>query len=425
MLFERHIESDIRLALEDARIVVVTGPRQVGKTTVIRKIIGPDGTLRQLDNEVTRAAAIADPHGFVESSSSPLAIDEIQLGSDALIRAIKARVDNNDEPGQFLLNGSANFLTVPHITESLAGRAVFLTLWPLSQGEIHGEGDGLLDLAFSDQSNFRDLSGSDEDMSGYLSRICRGGFPEPLKSSTSRARSRWFNSYVESMVTRDIREVADVRNADLLRKLLRVLATRTAGELVITNVAQDCGTNARTVERYLSLLEMMYLVHRLPAWSRNLTKRESRRAKVYICDTGLAANLMRKNEESLSVLTDPARGPLMETFVVNELIKQAERSELDPELFHYRDRNGEIEVDVVVEAGDATTAYEVKASLSVNSADMKHLTKMRDEMDEIEPGGFRNGILLYAGQEVRSFGDRLTALPISALWTTPAEKLAL
>ncbi len=421
MHFERCIKHDTELALEDSRVVVVTGPRQVGKTTVVRRVIGPTGTVRRLDDETTRAAALADPHSFVESQEAPLAIDEVQLGNEALIRAIKARVDRTEAPGQFLLNGSANFLTVPHITESLAGRASFLTMWPLSQGEISGTDDGLVDLAFSDQADLLELPSSGDDMNTYLSRICDGGFPEPLKASTRRSRSRWFGSYVRSMATRDIQEIADVRNADLLPKLLRVLAARTASEFVATNVAEDVGSDRRTVERYLSLLEMMYLVHRLPAWSRNLTSREARRSKVYISDTGLAASLMRKNEDSLATPTDPARGPLTETFVVNELLKQAARSELEPSLFHYRDRNGDIEVDVVIEAGGAAVGYEVKASSSVAARDARHLAKMRDQMDNIQPGAFRNGIVLYAGPQVVSLGDRLTAAPISSLWTAPSQ----
>ncbi|MXZ31192.1 MAG: AAA family ATPase [Acidimicrobiia bacterium] len=189
--FDRRIESEIRDALGSARIVVVTGARQVGKTWAVRRVVGPIGEVHYLDNENTRTAAVTDPHGFVRSGAgSTMAIDEVQLGTDSLIRAIKAEADARDERGQFLLNGSANFLTVPHITESLAGRAVFLTMLPLSQGEIAATGDGLLDRSFADGSDLLDLGDSPLRMDDYLELICRGGFPEPVRTPSLRARRR-------------------------------------------------------------------------------------------------------------------------------------------------------------------------------------------------------------------------------------------
>lgn len=418
--FERRIESEIRDALASARIVVVTGARQVGKTWAVRRVVGPAGTVHYLDNESTRTAALTDPHSFVQSgTASTVAIDEIQLGGDALIRAIKAQADASDRRGQFLLNGSANFLSVPHITESLAGRAVFLTMLPLSQGEIASTGDGLLDLSFEGRDQLLDLDASTQRMADYLELICRGGFPEAVRTVSRRSRRRWFSGYVSSMATRDITRIEDIRDADLIPRLLRLLAARTGSEYVTTTVARSADCDRRTVERYLSLLEMTGLVHRLPAWSANLTARESRRPKILICDTGLAAHLMRKDPESLAMVTDPARGPLVEMLAVNELRKQSLLSNRQPELFHYRDHRGTLEADLVTEAGGQVVAWEVKASLSVSPADADGLRRMRDRIDQTGPGTFRNGIVLYAGSEPFSLGDRLTALPLSALWTTP------
>ena len=311
-------------------------------------MVGPAGAVHYLDNENTRTAALADPHGFVRSGAgSTMAIDEIQLGGDALIRAIKAAADANDERGQFLLNGSANFLTVPHITESLAGRAVFLTMLPLSQGEIAATDDGLLDLSFADQDDLLGLGASPLRTEDYVELICRGGFPEPVRTTSRRARHRWFNGYVSSVAAREITRLDDVRDADLIPKLLR------------------------------------------------------------------------KDPASLVDFTDPARGPLVELFALNELRKQALLSERRPELFHYRDHRGDVEVDLVAEAGGEVVAWEVKASSSVSTGDTRGLCRMRDRIDEAGPGTFRNGVVLHAGSEAFSLGDRLTALPLSALWTAP------
>ena len=418
--FDRRIENEIRDALRSARIVVVTGARQVGKTWAVRRVVGAAGRVHYLDDENTRTAARVDPHGFVRSGAgSTMAIDEIQLGGDALIRAIKAAADADDERGQFLLNGSANFLTVPHITESLAGRAVFLTMLPLSQGEITATGDGLLDRAFAGAGGLVDLGGSSLDMGDYVELICRGGFPEAVRTSPRRARHRWFSGYVASVATREIKRLDDVRDADLVPKLLRLLAARSGSEYVTETVARAADCDRRTVERYVSLMEMTGLVHRLRAWSANLTARESRREKLVICDTGLAAHLLRKDADSLGDVLDPARGPLVELLAINELRKQALLSERRPELFHYRDHRGAVEVDVVAEAAGEVVAWEIKASSSVSSTDARGLRRMRDRIDEAGPGAFRNGIVLYAGRDTFSLGDRLTAVPLSTLWTTP------
>lgn len=419
--FERRIESEIRDALASARIVVVTGARQVGKTWAVRRVVGPAGTVHYLDNETTRTAALTDPHGFVQSgAASTVAIDEIQLGTDSLIRAIKAQADASDRRGQFLLNGSANFLTVPHITESLAGRAVFLTMLPLSQGEIASTGDGLLDRSFEDRDRLLDLDAPTLRMMDYLELICRGGFPEAVRTGSRRSRRRWFSGYVSSMATRDITRIEDVRDADLIPKLLRLLAARTGREYVTVTVARAADCDRRTVDRYLSLLDMTGLVHRLPAWSANLTARESRREKILICDTGLAAHLMRKDPDSLATIADPARGPLVELFALNELRKQSLLSDRQPDLFHYRDHRGALEADLVAEAAGEVVAWEVKASDSVSPADAHGLRRIRDRIDQAGPGTFRNGIVLYAGTETFTLGDRITALPLSTLWTAPA-----
>ncbi len=408
----RRLEKIVTDSLASFRIVVVTGPRQAGKTTLVRRVLDGKGSLARLDDDATRQAAMADPEGFVSFGATPRAIDEVQLGGDALVRAVKAVVDTDTSPGQFLLNGSADFLTVPTLSESLAGRAVFHDLWPFSQGEIEGTGDGLLAAAFADPDRLIDVDSPlapDE----YLERICMGGYPEVV-SLNARTRRVWFRNYVRTVTQRDITELTGARRAQQLPRLLSLLAANTAGELVATRIHADSGLGSRdTTDDYIGYLQMTYLVHLLPAWSRNLTRKITRHPKVHIADSGLAAHLLGKDPGALRRPTDPGRGPLVETFVVDELVRQSSfLDEPEVRLHHLRDRDG-AELDVVAEASDGrVVAFEVKASRSVNQADAKWLAWLRDKI----PDDFVCGIVFHTGDRAFRLGDRLLALPIAALW---------
>jgi len=399
-------------ALGSFRVVIVTGARQAGKTTLVRQVLGDQGTLQRLDDEVVLQAARADPATFASYGPLPRAIDEVQRGGDALVRAIKAIVDIDVTPGQFLLDGSADFLTVPTLSESLAGRAAFIELWPFSQGEIDGAADGFLDVVLNVPEQLRSDPPSPLQMADYIARLCAGGFPEAVRLD-GPARSRWFANYVRTVTQRDITELTGARKADQLPRLLRLLAARTAGELVVTSVHDAAGLGSRsTTEDYIGFLGMTYLVHQLPAWSRNLSAKAKRHPKVYVTDTGLAAHLLGKQPASLSRPQDPARGPLMETFVVNELRKQQGWLDSEVALHHLRDRDG-AEVDVVIEASDGRiVGIEVKASATVTLADFRWLAWLRDKLGD----QFVAGVVLFTGERPLAFGDRLTAAPISALW---------
>lgn len=412
MELARRLTPVVRDALESFRVVVVTGPRQAGKTTLVHHVLSGRGTLQRLDDQATLDTALADPVGFVQYGEPPRAIDEIQRGGDLLVRAVKAQVDADPRPGQYLLDGSADFLTVPTISESLAGRAVLFDLWPFSQGEMEGAPDGFLARLLDDPSALRAGPASQVSLREYLERVCAGGFPDVTTLPPGR-RPAWFRSYVRTVTQRDIRDLVDARRGDQLPRVLRLLAARTAGELVVANVHADSGLGSRsTTEDYIGYLSMTYLVHLVPAWSRNLTTKIKRHPKVYVGDSGLAAHLSGKGVEALERPGDPARGPLVETFVVNELMKQRSWTEADVELCHLRDRDG-AEVDLVVEASDGRVAgIEVKAAMTVTSADFRRLAWLRDKLGD----GFVHGVVLYAGDRPLSFGDRLTALPISYLW---------
>ncbi len=377
-------------------------------------MLGDRGTFTRLDDETNLQAALADPVGLASYGRPPRAFDEIQRAGDPLVRAIKAVVDDDPTPGQYLLNGSADFLTVPTISESLAGRAVFMEQWPFTQGELETAPDRFLERAFSDPDSLLNQDSPAISSGSYTERICRGGFPEPA-TMTGRARRDWFANYVRTVTQRDITEMTGARRAPQLPKILSLLAARTSGELVVAHIHDESGLGSRhTTDDYIAYLEMTYLVKLLPAWSRNLTRKVTRHPKIHITDTGLAAHLLGKDATAINRPTDPARGPLHETFVINELIRQTTWADQDFRLRHLRDRDG-AEIDIVAEASDGrVVAIEVKASTTVNRADAKWLKWLRDRLGP----DFVVGVVLYTGERPFRLGDRLFAIPIHQVWTT-------
>jgi len=399
-------------AAGDFRVIVINGPRQCGKTTLLHQVrAARGGTIVSLDDPAVLAAARTDPVGFVDGRTGPLLIDEVQLAGDPLVRAIKAVVDRDPRPGQFILAGSTQFLTVPVLSESLAGRAHIIDLWPLSQGELQGTTERFIDRLFTPDS--RAPTTAAELRAGYLERVCAGGFPEVLRRSTRRARSSWLASYLRTVVERDVTEVSQARHIDDMPRLLRYLAAMTAQELNAASLAHQVGLSDDTVRRYLPILETVYLVHRVPAWSRNLTAKVKKHPKVHLTDTGLAAHLLGVSADALGAPVAPAAGPLLETFVVNEIAKQRTWAETEVRLHHFRDRDG-AEIDLIIEADDGRVAgIEVKATATVTSGDFQHLVHVRDKLGE----AFATGVVLYTGANQLSFGDRLIALPVATLWS--------
>lgn len=419
----RHLRQRIDDALRVARVVVLHGARQSGKTTLAQAVAGElGGTYVTLDDEQMLDAALVDPHTFVRAYPYPLVIDEIQIAGQRLVRAIKIAVDADDTPGRFLLTGSTNFLTVPTISESLAGRAAILRLSPLSRAEIvgvpceDGAGDvgGVIGRWF--ESRFGTSEASVTGRDDYLAMICAGGYPEAFRLDP-RDRARWFDSYVETVVGRDIVALADLRRAALLPRLLRLAAASTAREVNIADWAQRLGADRATVESYLGWLRTVFLVHELAPWTRNHAARVIRRPKFHLTDSGLAAALMGLDAAALRPPTATATGPLLETFVVSEIARQIGAATPRVALHHYRD-NARREVDLVLERADgAVVAVEVKATASPRSADLRHVAALRDRLDEVEPGAFRAGILLHAGALAAGVGDRLHSAPIDSLWS--------
>jgi len=399
--------------MEAFRVVTLNGPRQAGKTTLARLVHRRrGGTLVTFDDSDALEAARRDPLGFVTGFPEPLVIDEFQLAGDPLARAIKRVVDDDPRPGRFLLTGSSDFLSIPSLSESLAGRVRIVDLWPLSQGEQEGTVERFIDLLFDDPEALRGPPPSDLDRADCFRRVCRGGFPEVTATASARIRAGWFDSYVRTVTQRDIRELARIRQARELPRLLRLAAARTAQEANTADLARDVGMPAATVRGYLSLLAAVYLLVRLPAWSRNLTAKVKRRPKNYLTDSGLAADLLGLDPAALARPTAPAAGQLLETFVVMELLRQRGWSTTRVDLHHFRDRDGP-EVDVVLESRDGrVAALEVKAAVSVSRRDFRWLEMLRDKLGAL----FVQGAVLHAGPRAYGFGDRLAALPVSTLW---------
>lgn len=405
-------------------MVVLHGARQSGKTTLARSVASErDGTYLTLDDAGTLDAALSDPHAFVRGYRYPLVIDEIQVAGQRLVAAIKMATDTDNTSGRFLLTGSTNFLTVPTISESLAGRAALLRLLPLSRAELAGigppdhlnpgEGPGALENWF--EGRLETLGGAGAERNDYLEMICAGGYPEALRRGP-RARAAWFDDYVETVIGRDIVALGDIRRAGLLSALLRLAAANTAGEVNVSDWSQRLGADRATVESYLGWLRTVFLIYDLPAWTRNRAARVVRRPKLHLADSGLAAALAGVGPAALRPPTSTITGRLLETFVVGEVVRQSApvRPRIAPH--HYRD-NARREVDLILERRDgAVVAIEVKATSSPRGKDLRHLAHLRDRLDATEPGAFRAGVLLHTGTGGLSMGDRLRALPIDVLW---------
>jgi uncharacterized protein len=408
----RFAEAPIADALTDTRVVILNGARQCGKSTVVETVTKTKRNVvaKTLDRPNDLAAAKADPEGFVEHDGL-MVIDEIQR-APGIVLPIKARVDRDRRPGQFLLTGSARILGLKSLPDALVGRSETIELWPFSQREIEGEGGQrkhFVDSLLLDAPKFAGSGQSSRDE--YVARVLRGGFPEATKRTGVR-RIRFFESYVHDLIDRDVVQLSEIeRRADLLR-LVRLLSSRQATLLKIDEVSSTLGVPARTIERYVGLLEQVFLLKRIPAWSSSRTTRAVRMQKLMMVDSGIAGFLNGTTERSIQ--RDPGQfGPLLENFVLSEVARQLTWSSTPLTLFHYRTRDGE-EVDGLLEANDGRlVGIEVKASASVNEADFRHLIHLSNRAG----GKFQLGVVLYTGDSVLSFGPRLRAVPLDALWT--------
>lgn len=397
-------------SLRDTPVVVLNGARQVGKTTLTRLLAYPGTTeFVTLDDPFTRAAARDDPRAFVRRPVDTLVIDEAQL-EPAIFRTIKAEVDLDRRPGRFLLTGSSRLLSAPDMADSLVGRTEAIELWPFSQGEIAGQRDEFVDRCFGDRASlFRSGTQSRSDV---IDRLCRGSFPEVLARQPAR-RAPWFDSYVKTTVAKVIRELADLERSAEIPQLLRLCAARTGTELNATEISNQLGFPARTGAAYLARLNRAFLVQTVPAWSNNLSAKVVRRPKLNLLDTGLAAYLIGATPASLSGIGATRLGPLLETFVANELRSQLTWSDARAALWHFRDRGG-AEVDLILEHADGrVVGVEVKATSTPTTSDFRGLKFLESRLGE----RFEFGVVLCLAPEATPFGPRMAALPVERLWS--------
>ena len=407
-LLPRRAASAVEDALADTRVVLITGARQCGKSTLVRVVAkNKPAEWRDLDRATTRQAAISDPTGFV-AYPELMVIDEIQRVPELLL-AIKAEVDDNPRPGRFLLTGSARVLGLKALPDTLPGRTETVELWPFSQGEIEGVPDQFVDEVFSDGAALSYESGLSR--RDYAERLVRGGFPEAVQRPDSRRRERFFDSYVSDLIARDVSQLSEIERPAQMRGLLRLIAARSGQLLVGNTLSNAAGISTATTHRYISLLEEIFLIKRIPAWSRNLSSRATGTPKVALVDSGVAANLLGADARNL-IRPGGQLGPLLEGFVLMELARQLTWSRERAELFHYRTKDG-VEVDAVLENRQGqVVAIEIKAASTVRADDFRGLRHLSDRLGN----DFLAGIVLYTGTQTLPFGPRMRAVPVSALW---------
>lgn len=396
-------------ALSESRAVALLGARQVGKSTLALEI-ARSGHLAEyisLDEAGVARAARSDPVEMIASLSGPAVIDEIQRAPELLL-AIKQRLDADDAPGQFLLTGSADLLTLPTIADALPGRVQYLRLWPLSQAELRGAKAAFVDPLF--EGRFPPVADAPIGRRAAGPMLVRGGYPEAQRHSP-RGLGRFFESYVESLLGRDVADVANVREPRNLDRVLRLIGARSGAILSINGMAGELDIGRATVASHIEILERLFLVRRLGAWRRNLGDRLVKSPKAYVVDSGLLAALVGADESRI-VEDGELAGAMLESFVAMELVRQAELAEWPLTVHHYRDQR-QREVDVVLERHSGeVVGVEVKAGATPHSADFAGLRYLRDRLGQ----RFKAGALIYTGSRTLPFGDRLAAVPVSGLW---------
>ena len=405
-MYERLVEHRAEEALVDTSVVLIVGPRRAGKTTLVRKMGEKGRTYITLDDQTTLDAARSDPSGFIRGLDRAI-IDEIQRAPDLLL-AIKKTVDEDHRPGRFLLTGSANVLTLPRVADSLAGRMETLQMLPLSRAEITGKPTTFLERLFAGK-----LEGDKGAIVGddLVQLVMHGGFPEAINRDSERRRQDWARSYLTSVLIRDLRDIADIEKLTELPKFVRLLAEH-SGQLVnYSQFGSSINVSYKTGQRYVGLLEQVFLVQTLQPWYTNALKRIAKTPKLHFLDSGLLATARGLTFERVKTNRD-LFGPILESFVFSEVLKLMTASDLRLTPHHFRDQQMR-EVDIVLERDDGMiVGIEIKASATVKSSDFGGLRTLA----EVCGDRFAFGAVLYDSTDVVPFGDRLAAAPISLLW---------
>jgi predicted AAA+ superfamily ATPase len=407
--YARWQKNAVMHALKVRRVVIVSGPRQSGKTTLVGQLEIPDDHVRTLDQASMLRVALEDPHGFVKHAGGTLAIDEIQK-APGLLPAIKMVVDGSKAPGQFLLTGSANLYHLPEVTESLAGRVANIRLRPLAVGEILERKPSFLEAAFAKEWPAKIKYYDKEAVIGIA---FRGGYPEALRLPATE-RKAWHKDYVHTLLERDLKDIANIRRRADMQNLLEILAAWSGKFMDIAGICGKISIAKTTLETYINLLEALYLFERVPPWVRTDYDRVGRHSKIYATDTGLMSSVL--NWRLNDVLFDSDRaGKIVETLVFNELSAQI-GSRYEYSLSQYRDYKGR-EIDFLIESDKGELlGVEVKAGSMVSKEDCRHMGWFRDNLAKDKPF---TGVVLYTGDTVLPLGKDMYAVPIGALWNCP------
>jgi predicted AAA+ superfamily ATPase len=403
-MIQRAAAKEVEEALADTPVVLIHGPRQTGKSTLSQSFA--DRRYITLDDPIPLERAKSDPKAFLETYGWPLTIDEIQRAPE-LFLPIKAAVDRERVPGKYLLTGSANVLTLPKVADSLAGRMAIVDLLPFSQQEIEGKTSSFIEKVFTGELPKTGTF----DNSDLMERIAKGGFPEPSLRGTSARRDAWFASYIRSLLERDVRDLANIEALAQLPRVLRLLAARSGQTLNVVSLSRDTGIPNTSLHRYLDLLQAVFLLHNVPAWSSSRETRLTKTPKTYLVDTGLLCYLDNLSPETLR--DDPFRlKPLLENFVALELRKLGLASEMKPDIFHLRTVK-QLEVDFVLEGrGGSVFGIDLKPATSLHPDDVNGLRFLK----ELAGDDFKGGAVLYLGNDIEPIDPDIVALPISALW---------
>ncbi len=406
--YPRYIEPRVLEAMADTPAVLIHGPRQCGKTT-LAQMIGRKRVYAYMtfDDATVLAAGREDPVGFVDRLPERVILDEVQRLPELFV-ALKRAIDRDRRAGRFILTGSANVLLVPQLSDSLAGRMEILPLFPLAQCEIEDTKPRFLDELFTGRLKVSHTGRLGDTLT---ERILRGGYPEVLKRAKGRRRREWYRNYIETLVQRDIRELVRLSRLDAMLRLLELAAGQSAHLLNVSELASPFQLSRPTIRDYVTLLQRIFLVDFLPPWHSNRVKRLIRTPKLHLTDTGLAGALLGLNEGRL-MEERGLLGQLLETFVYNELKRQASWNETDFTFFHFRDKDT-VEVDLVIQQeGGRFAGVEVKAAGTVTEKDFRGLRRFQALVGK----GFAAGVVLYDGEHLLPFGERMFAAPISALW---------
>ena len=407
-MIPRYAAKLLEESLADSPVTLIQGPRQCGKSTLAQLVAEPlDYGYLSFDDHAIREAAVRDPSGFMGALPDRMVLDEVQRVPE-LFLSVKIAVDRQRTPGRFILTGSTNVLLTPKLADSLAGRMETVRLHPLSQREIErSTAATFVERLFAGSFG---ISPAERLGDSLAERVAAGGYPAALARSPSR-RPAWYRDYVNGLMQSDARDMASIRSLETLPRLLAAAASQTAQLFNLSDLASPFQVSRNTIRDYFILIERLFLASRLPSWHSNLMSRLVKAPKVHVGDTGVACALMGAGPATLRA-NRSVLGGLLETFVLQELRRQAECLAGPYSFFHFRDRDG-AEADIVIEQGALTVAgVEVKAGATVFSSDFSGLRKLKAAAGS----RFACGVVLYDGEASLGFGERLYAVPIRRLW---------